>query len=142
MLNLFQHLYLYLFTYPLKTIVIIRTYISILFSLLLFLTSCTTNEVQIRVRNSSSYTYDNVVVNTSGGENTYSTIPAGAVSDYKTFDFAYSYTQITLNISSIPYSLIPIDYVGEQKLKSGKYTYEVSVYDTTSHQLLINLVED
>lgn len=112
------------------------------FFLSLLLTSCITKEVQLRVRNTSPYTYDSVLVNTTGGENTYGTITPGAVSDYKTFDFAYSYTQITLSIYSVPYSLIPIDYVGEQKLKGGKYTYEVSVYDTSSHQLLINLVED
>ncbi len=111
-------------------------------SLLLLLTSCTTKQVHLRVRNSSPYTYDSVVVNTSGGENTYGTIPAGAVSDYKTFDFAYSYAHISLYIDTANYFLLPIDYVGEQKLQSGNYTYEVSVYDTATHQLGLTLVED
>jgi hypothetical protein len=109
---------------------------------ILLLTSCTTKEVQLRVRNSSSYTYDSVVVNTTGGESTYGTIPAGAVSDYKTFDFAYSYAYISLKIDTTSYILQPIDYVGEQKLQSGNYTYVVSVYDTATHQLGLTLLED
>ncbi len=113
-----------------------------LFLLSLLLTSCTTKEVQIRVRNISAYAYDSVLVNTSGGENTYGDIPPGAASDYKVFDFAYSYAQISLQIDTVNYLLQPIDYVGEHKLQSGKYTYEVSVYNTATHQLLLNLVED
>lgn len=110
--------------------------------LLLVFTSCTTKDVNLRIRNTSPYTYDSVVVNTSGGENTYGTIPAGAVSDYKTFDFAYSYAHISLYIDTANYFLLPIDYVGEQKLQSGNYTYEVSVYDTATRQLGLTLVED
>ena len=110
--------------------------------ILLLLTSCTSKEVQLRVRNSSAYTYDSVSVNTSGGENTYGSVPAGAVSDYKTFDFAYRYAYISLKIDTVSYILQPIDYVGETKLKSGNYTYEVSVYDTATHQLGLTLVED
>jgi len=115
-----------------------------IFLLSLFLISCTptSKQVEIRVRNSSPYTYTNVYVNTSGGENTYGDIPPGAASDYKVFNFAYSYAQISLQIDTVDYLLQPIDYVGEHKLSSGKYTYEVSVYDTATHQLLLNLVED
>lgn len=118
----------------------IRTTINLF--LILILTSCNTKEVQLRVRNSSSFNYDSVKVNTGGGENTYGTIPAGNVSDYKTFDYAYSYAYIFLKIDTTSYILQPIDYVGEIKLKTGKYTYEVSVYDTVTHQLGLNLIED
>ena len=120
----------------------IKTSQTLLLSLLL--TSCTpiSKEVEIRVRNTSPYTYTNVTVNTSGGENTYGDIPPGAASDYKVFDFAYSYAHISLQIDTVDYLLQPIDYVGEHKLQSGKYTYEVSVYNTATQQLLLNLVED
>ncbi len=110
--------------------------------LLVLLASCTTKEVHIRIRNTSSYTYDSVYVNTSGGTNTYGTITPNTVSDYKTYDFAYSYAYTSLYIDTVNYRLIPIDYVGENKLPGGSYTYEISVYDTTTHQLLLNLVED
>jgi|GEM_PF-3484984 len=110
--------------------------------LFFFFTSCSTPEAQLRVRNTSTYIYDSVLVNTSGGTNTYATINPGTVSDYKTYDFAYSYAYISLYVDAVHYQLIPIDYVGEQKLTGGSYTYEVSVYDTVSHQLMLNLVED
>ena len=110
---------------------------------LFLLTSCTLDHtIQLRVKNTSPYTYESVLVNTNGGENTYGTIAPGIASDYKVFDFAYSYAYISLKIDSVDYIMQPIDYVGEQKLKSGKYTYEVSVYDTVNHQLLLNLVKD
>jgi hypothetical protein len=115
---------------------------TLIFILFLFLTSCTTKEVNLRIRNTSPYTYDSVVVNTTGSENTYGTIAPGTASDYKVFDYAYSYAHISLYIDTAHYQLIPIDYVGEQKLKSGNYTYEVSVYDTVNRQLVLMLVED
>ncbi len=115
--------------------------ISLSFLLLAF-TSCTTKQVNLRIRNTSPYTYDSVVVNTSGGENIYGTITPGTASYYKVFDYAYSYAHISLFIDTANYFLLPIDYVGEQKLQSGKYTYVVSVYDTATRQLGLTLVED
>ena len=112
-------------------------------TLVFFLASCNNEQtVQLRVKNASGYTYDSVLVNTSGGENTYGTIAPGTTSDYKAFDFAYHYGFIKLQINSEVFILQPIDYVGERKLKSGKYTYEVSVSDTATHQLLLNLIKD
>lgn len=109
----------------------------------LFLTSCSLDHtVQLRIKNTSAFIYDSVYVNTSGGENTFGDIAPGAVSEYKAFDYAYNYAYITLKIDTSEYKMQPIDYVGERKLKSGKYTYEVSVYDTVYHQLVVNVVED
>ncbi len=111
--------------------------------LVLLLVSCNNSHtVQLRVKNESTYTYDSVLVNTSGGENKYGSIAPGTASDYKVFDFAYSYAFIKIQINREDFTLQPIDYVGERKLKSGKYTYEVSVSDTSTHQLLLNLIED
>lgn len=105
--------------------------------------SCTNNKtVKIRVRNASAFSYDSVVVNTSGGENYYGTILSNQVSEYKTFDFAYKYAYVSLYIDTVRYQLIPIDYVGELKIPSGKYTYRITVSDTVNRQLGIMLIED
>jgi hypothetical protein len=99
------------------------------------------NQVQIRVRNSSLLPFDNIEVNTSGGLNKFGTVADNQVSEYKDFDFAYRYSFVKLTINGEPYIIQPIDYVGQNKLEGGKYTYEIHL-DPESNQIFMNLAKD
>lgn len=99
------------------------------------------SQVQIRIRNASLLPFEDIEVNTSGGINKFGTVGDNQLSDYKTFDFAYRYSFVKLNINGEPYIIQPIDYTGENKLESGKYTYEIHL-DPESNQIFMNLAND
>ncbi|HHP7240121.1 MAG TPA: hypothetical protein ACFCUD_00525 [Cyclobacteriaceae bacterium] len=98
----------------------------------------------IRVENISDYNYENVVVNTSGGDNNYGDISSGAVSDYRLFGFAYRYAFVELQIDGDTATILPFDYVGEAQLDPGLYTYRLDAADTVIRfgRLSLLLVED
>lgn len=98
--------------------------------------------VSIRVRNGSAYHFTSLVVNTSGGENSYGALGPGQSSDYAAFTRAYSYAAVKATINGTEVSFQPYDYVGETTLKPGQYTYVVDVVNQangTPHYLLIGL---
>lgn len=107
--------------------------------LLLTVMGCTNNEnpnpagdeVQIRVKNLSAFTFDQVFINTSGGENMYVSVAPGEVSDYKRYDFTYRYAFVRVEIAGQTYAIVPTDYVGEEKMFRGKFTYELNVESST-----------
>lgn len=59
----------------------------------------------------------------------YGLIPAGEASSYQTVTKAYRYAYIETKINSELSVLQPIDYMGESLLKSGRYTYVLSVLE-------------
>lgn len=81
--------------------------------------------IQIRIENTSSYTYKDVLVKLSEDRH-YGTLAPGEKSAYQTFTTAYRYAYVELKIGDKTYVLQPIDYVGEEELKEGKYTYQIS----------------
>ncbi|MDD4993759.1 MAG: hypothetical protein PHR83_16175 [Paludibacter sp.] len=94
-------------------------YLAAIFALV---TSCTEDTtVMIRVKNSSSYNYQNLVI---GGDN-FGDLASGGYSGYKTYSSAYRYNSYRLIVENDTIRMIAIDYVGEKLLKSGKYTYEI-----------------
>lgn len=84
-------------------------------------------EVRIRVKNSSTYTIENLRINTGGGEYVYEEISPGEVSDYDEYDYSYSYFFVSFSVDTSNFVRQPIDYVGESKIKSGKYTFDISI---------------
>ncbi len=116
-----------------------KAHISLLLFLFLLI-SCggddgdvTLESVEIRVTNISSYQYDNVFVNTSGGEANFGTIKAGESSNYQSFEKAYRYAFVELEIDGKVFTIQPIDYVGETLLDIGRYSYRINA-DTTFTQ--------
>lgn len=83
----------------------------------------------IRVKNSSVYNYSSVKISfTTAGEH-FGDILSGSLSGYKKFPVAYRYGYVQLYIDGHEYVLQPIDYVGEEPLGSGYFTYTVAVAD-------------
>ena len=124
-----------------KTLLIIFT------GIIFFEAGCSkidSNEVQIRIKNISAFDFIDVIVNTSGGENNYGNIISNQYSDYKTYDFAYRYAFVELKIDGNILILQPTDYVGEEKLNQGRYTYEINANEagTQYEGLTLSLIED
>lgn len=103
-----------------------------------------TGSVEIRVRNISSYDFNEVFVDTNGGQHDYCTVKSGATSGYKRFESAYRYAFIELKIDGAVFTIQPIDYVGESLLDKGKYTYVLDATDDTQRygRLSIELKSD
>ena len=108
---------------------------------------CNNNEstqVNIRLANISEYDFKNVVVSTTGELVSYEDLNAGQTSQYQTFDLAYRYAFIELEIDGQTFTIQPIDYVGETPLSNGFYTYQLNA-NTSSEQygrLILTLIED
>jgi hypothetical protein len=102
------------------------------------------HKVRIRLTNTSEFDYKEVHVNTGGGEFTYGNIDSNESSGYQEFEWAYSYAYIQLKINDEMYVIQPIDYVGEEKLKNGNYTYEIHAnlnggqYNRLTLKLVVN----
>ena len=108
-----------------------KTTWTLLFGLVFILTSCSDDfeeRVQIRVRNVGQFNYENVIVSSNdSGEVNFGLISSNRTSEYKPFKFAYQYAFIKYSVDGIEFKIIPDDYLGEEKLKRGKYTYEVTM---------------
>jgi hypothetical protein len=94
--------------------------------------ACTSEDDQvlaIRIENASIYDYTDVTVESGGDTHYYGSVSSKQSSDYQSFDFAYRYAFVELQIEGKTYRLQPTDYVGERKLDSGNYTYVLNVHD-------------
>lgn len=120
------------------------TYLFVLFMCFGCSDDDTSNVLQIRVTNVSQFNYQNIIVNTSGGEQNFGDIDAGQTSLYKTFDFAYRFAYVELQIDDETFIFQPIDYIDENLLTSGNYTYEISLIDSSDplSGLNLNLLTD
>ena len=96
----------------------------------------------IRIRNLSTYVYDSVEVNTSGGIQKYFAVNPGTESVYKRFEFAYRLADIELYINSVKYTHGPVNYTYETWLGKGKYSYEVWISDSINHLLEMRVGDD
>lgn len=85
------------------------------------------SEVELRIKNASDRTYSTVEVNSNGAEETYSSVDPGECSSFKPMPYAYRYAAVDIEADGATYSAIPTDYLGEEKLSSGDYTYVLSL---------------
>ncbi len=101
--------------------------------LLLELPSCDSpllpggGDVRIRIANLSSFPFERVDVVFPEDQVSYGAIPAHRLSDYHDVSQAYRYAYIEVQIAGEELIIQPIDYVGENKLGAGKYTYALNV---------------
>jgi hypothetical protein len=85
-----------------------------------------TSSVQIRIQNASPYKFENVIVNTYNKEISYENLNSNQKSVFKTFDVAYRYAFVQLQINGKTYTYQPVDFVGETVLENGNYTYKIT----------------
>jgi len=107
-----------------------KRFLILAISVLLVSTGCNDqndelNGVQIRVKNTSSITYDTIQV--GGDEMVHTNIAAGNYSEYLIYESAYRYAFINIISADESYVLQPIDFVGETPLPLGFYTYEIGL---------------
>lgn len=58
----------------------------------------------------------------------YGAIKSGESSEFESVDLAYRYTEMLVITETDTLRWQPIDYVGEQELEPGKYSYELNTY--------------
>ena len=96
----------------------------------------------LRIYNISNSTYDSVIVNAPGGKQVYYNIPPLNYSTYKSFSFLYNYAYIEVHFNNQVVKLQPFDYVGEEKLKPGKYRYELGIVAAQQNSLTLESKKD
>lgn len=94
--------------------------------------------VQIRILNNTEYDFTNLKIRDSIlGE-----LKSGDYSEYVRFSYGYSYDHVYFKIKEDEFEQIPADFVGERKLKSGSYSYAISIDSYEERLFLIELIKD
>lgn len=83
--------------------------------------------VNIRITNTSDLDFTSFLVKMNSEEHNYGAIAAGESSAYHHFEKAYRYAYFEVTVDGEKYVYQPIDYVGEELLKSGDYSYRISI---------------
>jgi hypothetical protein len=104
----------------------------------------------IRIRNKSDLTFQNVIVSTSektGDTVTIGTIPNGSTSDYFRITKAYPKAEISaminVNGSQVKFSTGSVSYTYMQYIGRDRITYEVYISNMTNKELSISdVIED
>jgi hypothetical protein len=94
----------------------------------------------IRIKNLTDQTFEEISVDTSGGTNEYDAVAPGQYSDYKRFDKAYPIAEVTIIINGETYSTGPQNYNYWTVLGQGKFAYEVYIENPTLKKLKIQRV--
>ncbi|NER09227.1 hypothetical protein SAMN06265375_1011281 [Muriicola jejuensis] len=120
-----------------------RKSLFILVSLIVLSVSCSDRDddltsVQLRIKNSSSLTFDRVLVENE--EHIYENVGSDAFSDYQEYESAYRYNYIQITSGEETFVLQPIDFVGEEELPIGLYTYDLSI--TEEGEVVLEFVID
>jgi hypothetical protein len=97
-------------------------------------------DVEVRIANLSSFAFERVDVVFPEDEVSYGAIPANGLSTYRGVEKAYRYAYIEVQMAGEELRIQPIDYVGENLLGSGKYTYALNV--TVEGQLTLLFQKD
>ena len=96
----------------------------------------------IRVQNVSCYDFADLLIETPGDRQTFGDLGAGQITEYLPFKEAYRYAFVSATIGGQKFALQPIDYVGEERLAPGHYTYAVAVADFSRGLLTMNHIVD
>ena len=96
------------------------------------------NGVNIRVKNDANFTFNKVQVGPE--DKLHENLAPGDYSDYLEYETAYRDAYIKIDADSTNYVLQPTDFVGEDSLNIGFYTYELNV--SQSGDVLLNFVID
>jgi hypothetical protein len=100
------------------------------------------NKTNIRIVNGSKFDFCNVVLNPTGGNVNYGIIEKGTATCYRSFDVAYNYAFVSLQIGEKTFTLQPIDFVGEPTLGNGNFTYTLDVLNFNDGTLTITTTKN
>ncbi|MEM1117878.1 MAG: hypothetical protein AAF845_09690 [Bacteroidota bacterium] len=109
---------------------------------LLVISACDTADsgpVFLRVENASALDFSSVAVGFTRDDANFGAVGAGQTSDYHAFETAYRYGGVTAEAGGETYEIIPVDFVGEDPLAAGLYTFVLTVEGST---LELTLEED
>src|SRR4051812_40437693 len=81
----------------------------------------------IRLANHSDVVIENVRVTFHSQVEDYGTIAPNSETPYRTIAKAYRYAKVEATVNGEPAVLQPTDFVGEQLLGAGRYTYALDV---------------
>jgi hypothetical protein len=87
-------------------------------------------EVWIRIGNDSPNAFTSVAVIFPADEVDYGAVSAGGVSNYRPVSVAYRFARVDVRIGSTELRIQPFDYVGEEPLLPGRYTYSLYFIDS------------
>jgi len=87
------------------------------------------DQVAVRVRNASTVPFDETTLYLMDGPRELGRISSGGTSAYVVTDTAYRFMTTQAIVGSDTLRLQVIDYVGEQPLSPGRYTYVLSIYE-------------
>lgn len=101
-----------------------------LLAILVFSVGCTDRDdnisaVNLRIKNNNAFSYDRVQVGTD--DKIHENVAAGSYSEYLEYELAYRYAYIKIDTLGNSHILQPIDFVGEDSLGPGFYTYELEI---------------
>ena len=83
--------------------------------------------LEIRVRNVSDAKFNKTRITFLGQIESYGVLGPGEYSSYHKIEKAYRYASVIVLSQDKLFLAMPIDYVGEEPLEPGKYTYELKV---------------
>ena len=94
--------------------------------------------VNIHIKNSSTLVFDEVVV--ADEEHIFENLPPDTYSEHQEFEIAYRYAYIRITSGEESFVLQPIDFVGEEELPIGLYTYDLNL--TAEGDVILEFVID
>ena len=95
----------------------------------------------VRLENQSPYTLEDVTFSSGHDPLHFPSIGAGDRTDYRLVDRAYRYGYLEVFVAGERFVLQPIDYVGEDPLGRGSFTYRIQV-DPAARTVGVQLVHD
>jgi hypothetical protein len=116
--------------------------------LIVVLSACKRTKIEpegptdVRVYNNTDQLFENVVVNTSGGEFNFGTVNPDAYSQYHRYDKAYPKADISLSIRSSSYSTPIQDYTYMQYMGQMKITYKIFISNESRRELDTDVVPE
>ena len=86
------------------------------------------SRVEIRIRNASPLHFDHVRAHLPDEPDVdYGPVASGSVTAFRATSRAYRFAGFTVKAGTQELTLRPIDYMGEQELGAGRYTYALGV---------------
>lgn len=100
------------------------------------------SKTNIRIENISDYDFCNVVLDPGNISTNYGGIEKNETTCYRSFEVAYDYAYVQLFIGEKEFVIQPFDYIGEQPLGKGEFTYYIDVTDFDKGELSIQATAD